>query len=210
MHHRPGPGHRYLGRYGTPSWLAFQAMLPSWTCSACSSHLISGPRWGGTRDTCVSCGFGHSSFNYVDVWPAEGYRSCYRVKWLSRVMLPENRVAMLDVHKATALYDENIQLDRLDGMELESMDHIMLLTALSKGVVYGLLLNKRVVSGDMPEYERVGFINGLDAIGDLSTWSSSYYSSEPMFTEDWEPEDSGGITAILEYADIERSTMKIW
>lgn len=154
--------------------------------------------------------FQHSSFNYVDVWPAEGYRSCYRVKWLSRVMLPENRVAMLDVHKATALYDENIQLDRLDGMELESMDHIMLLTALSKGVVYGLLLNRRVVSGDMPEYERVGFINGLDAIGDLSTWSSSYYSSEPMFTEDWEPEDSGGITAILEYADIERSTMKIW
>ncbi|KAH9214510.1 hypothetical protein DL95DRAFT_503474 [Leptodontidium sp. 2 PMI_412] len=192
MHYRPGPGHRYLGRYGTPSWLAFQAMLPSWTCSACSSHLTSGPRWGGTRDTCVSCGFGGEVAIAGNV-AGEPRRNAGRI-----------------VHNATALYDENIQLDRLDGMELESMDHIMLLTALSKGVVYGLLLNRRVVSGDMPEYERVGFINGLDAIGDFCTWSSSYYSSERMFTEDWEPEDSGGITAILEYADIERSTMKIW
>ena len=72
-------------------------------------------------------------------------------------MLPENCVAVMDVHKATALYDESIQF--------ENMDLVMVLTALSKGVAYGLLLNRRVASGDMPEYERVGFINGLDAIG---------------------------------------------
>ncbi|KAG4432710.1 hypothetical protein IFR05_011810 [Cadophora sp. M221] len=154
--------------------------------------------------------FQHYSLSSEYYGPAESYRACYRVKWPSGRRLPESCVAMMDEHKATAQYEGGIQLDRLDGMGLENMDLIMLLTALSKGAVYGLLLNRRVTIGDMPEYERVGFFSGLDEIGALYEWSSNHHASEPMFTEDWEPEECGGIEAILEGAGIERSTLKIW
>lgn len=154
--------------------------------------------------------FQHCSTKEGGVGYAEVYRSCYRVKWPSHVQFPENCVAMMDTHKATAPYDETIQLDRLDGMELESINLFMLLTALSKGVIYGLLLKRRGTGDIVPEYERVGFVNGLDAIGEFCTWSSSSYSSEPMFTDDWYPGGLSGISSILEDVGIAKTTTKIW
>lgn len=141
---------------------------------------------------------------------ADIYRACYRVKWPSNVALPVNCIAMMDEHQATAAYDETIKLDRLDGMELESMDLVMLLTALSKGVVFGLLLSRRRASGDLPEFERVGFINGMDDIGDFVSWSSSSKSVRPMFESDWGPDENEGMRSILENAGIARGKMKIW
>jgi len=148
--------------------------------------------------------------NINDSCSSEVYQSCYRVKWPSNVALPPNCVAMMDVHNANAPYDESIRLDRLDGMELDSIDLVMLLTALSKGVVHGLVLNRRSASGNVPEYERVGFINGMDSIGELATWTSNSYSAIPMFDQDWEPDEDEGISAILEGGGIRKSTMKIW
>lgn len=138
------------------------------------------------------------------------YRSCYRVKWPSNVALPENCVAMMDIHESDPLVDKSILLDRLDGLELDTMDLVMLLTALSKGVVLGLVLNRRSTKGTVPEYERVGFVNGMDSIGEFVSWSSSSYSVRPMFSDDWGPDNDEGISAILESAGISKSTMKIW
>ncbi|KAI0472522.1 heterokaryon incompatibility protein-domain-containing protein [Xylaria cf. heliscus] len=146
-----------------------------------------------------------------DTYTTEIQRSCYRIKWPATVALPVNCVAMMDEHKAyDPPYDKSIRLDRLDGMELDSMDMSMLLTTVSKGIVYGLLLSRRSVSGEIPEFERVGFVNGLDAIGEISSWTSSSHSVDPMFRDDWEPEDHGGIEAILAEAGIRKGTLKIW
>ncbi|KAI1737720.1 heterokaryon incompatibility protein-domain-containing protein [Xylaria scruposa] len=144
-------------------------------------------------------------------WEDRVYRSCYRIKWPGNVALPENCVAMMDINKADIPYDGSIQLDRLDNVELEDMNLTMLLTALSKGVVYGLLLNRRSASGDVPEFERVGFVNGQDKIGKIVEWLSSGNSSTySMCRTDWEPDDHGGIDFILEEAGISKSTIKIW
>lgn len=68
----------------------------------------------------------------------------------------------------------------------------LLLTALSKGVVFGLLWNRRCTSGVVPEYERVGFINGLDEIGNFVEWDSNSHSAEPLFEKDWGPDENEG------------------
>ncbi|KAI0550487.1 heterokaryon incompatibility protein-domain-containing protein [Xylaria curta] len=139
------------------------------------------------------------------------YRSCYRIKWPGNVSLPYNCVAMMDVNKADIPSDGNIQLDRLDNVELEDMNLTMLLTALSKGVVYGLILNRRSASGDVPEFDRVGFVNGQDEIGRIIEWTSGAPgSSSPMFRTDWDPDDHGGIHLILKKARIRKSRFKIW
>lgn len=62
--------------------------------------------------------------DYTNIYP-----SCYRVKWPTNIAFAPNCIAMMDVHKATLPYDESIQLDRLDGMELESREFFLLLTA---------------------------------------------------------------------------------
>jgi hypothetical protein len=146
----------------------------------------------------------------VDGETATVYRSCYRIKWPSKVALPVNCVAMMDIHRANPPFDESIQLNRLDGMELENRNLVMLLTALSKGVVLGLVLKKRSVKKGIPGYERVGFVNGMDSIGEFVSWSSSSHSVTPMFDQDWEPDEDEGISTILENASITKSTMKIW
>ncbi|KAL2060735.1 hypothetical protein VTL71DRAFT_9376 [Oculimacula yallundae] len=139
--------------------------------------------------------------------------ACYRVKWPTNVALPENCVAMIDVHHAVVV-DESVQLDRLDGTEeFASMELVMLLAALSKGVVLGLLLSRRsqTLRGplDIPEYERVGFVNGMDEIGgDFELWSSTGHYVGPRYEVDWEPD--AGVDAILAGAGIDKSTMKIW
>ncbi|TVY81568.1 hypothetical protein LSUE1_G002792 [Lachnellula suecica] len=140
----------------------------------------------------------------------EIYRSCYRVKWPLKVAFPEDSIAMLDVHKANPPYTESIQLDRLDGMELDGTDFVMLLTDVSKGMVYGLLLSRRSSDRDVPEYERVGFVNGQDSMGEIAKWSSSSYSVSPMCLQDWEPDENGGLSSILENGNISKSTVKIW
>lgn len=95
----------------------------------------------------------------------------------------------------------------------------MLLTALSKGVAYGLLLNRRSANGHIPEYERVGFVNGQDVMGEITKWTSSWMATReikpepvtaPLFMEAWEPDEHEGIDTILEEVSISKSIMKIW
>ncbi|KAH7357160.1 heterokaryon incompatibility protein-domain-containing protein [Rhexocercosporidium sp. MPI-PUGE-AT-0058] len=167
--------------------------------------------------------------------------ACYRVKWPLNVRLPENCVVIPDVHHAVAVSDTSIKLDRLDGLEdLADMELVMLLTALSKGVVFGLVLKRRGVGavvgsgmdllkvdasdledarddfdkvlghaggdpdGNLDEYERVGFVNGMDSLGSVIVcWSSTPQSIEPLFDVDWEPDE--GVEGILEGAGIRRS-----
>ncbi|KAH9903601.1 heterokaryon incompatibility protein-domain-containing protein [Xylariomycetidae sp. FL2044] len=138
------------------------------------------------------------------------YRACYRIKWAPKIALPENCVAMMDIHKATPANDNDIRLDRLEGMEPDNSGLVMLLTALAKGVVYGLVLNPRHADGNGSEYERVGFVNGQDAIGEFASWSSSSYSAKPLYEQDWDPEDNGGLMAILEQGGISKTQVKIW
>jgi hypothetical protein len=63
--------------------------------------------------------------------------------------------------------------------------------------------------GNLDEYERVGFVNGMDSLGSVIVcWSSTPQSIEPLFDVDWEPDE--GVEGILEGAGIRRSKLKIW
>ncbi|THV44903.1 hypothetical protein BGAL_0559g00030 [Botrytis galanthina] len=141
------------------------------------------------------------------------YRSCYRIKWPSNVELPENCVAMMDIHPVLEPYDEKIRLNRLDGMELESSKWVMLLMALGKGVVCGLVLSPCYAQDKVSGYERVGFVNGLDSIGRLQwlqIWTSTGYSrSGNMFNVDWEAGE-GALDSILKRTGINKSIVRIW
>lgn len=135
-------------------------------------------------------------------------RVCYRVRWPPAVDLPLDCVAMMDVHRCIALADGSIILDRLADAEPES-DMVMLLAALVKGQVYGLVLRRREVSsGAVPAYERMGFVNGTDVMGDLHKWGSGINSSKPMCEPPWQHDENLGISSIL--GGIGKTMVKIW
>ncbi|TGO07795.1 hypothetical protein BTUL_0246g00020 [Botrytis tulipae] len=144
---------------------------------------------------------------------SEEYRSCYRIKWPSNVDLPENCVAMMDIHPVHEPYDEKIRLNRLDGMELESGEWVMLLMALGKGVVCGLVLSPCYAQDEVSGYERVGFVNGLDSIARLkwvSAWNSQgHYGSGDMFDVNWEAGETA-LKSILKRTGIDKSVVRIW
>lgn len=134
-------------------------------------------------------------------------RSCYRVSWPPSVNLPGNCVAMMDVHKLSPSFDGKPLLNRLEGAEPES-DLVMLLTALVDDEVYGLILQRCEISGAVPAYKRVGFINGTDYLRDLVRCDSTSASYYPISEGFWFYEKDLGIGPIL--GGIGKSMMKIW
>lgn len=72
----------------------------------------------------------------------------------------------MDVHKELPPFDGEIRLDKLDEVEPEQ-ESLMLLTAMTKGEVFGLILRRCTTSGAVPVYERTGFVNGTGTLKDL-------------------------------------------
>lgn len=138
---------------------------------------------------------------------AESTRNHYRVQWPTGLNLPSNCVAMMDVHKCIPVFDQHFRMDRLEGAELKQ-GLVMLLTALAQGNVYGLILERRETSGAVPAYERIGFVNGTDVMGDIIQWSSNYYVTMDLEEPEWLFDEKQGISPML--GGIGKMMIKIW
>lgn len=138
---------------------------------------------------------------------AESTRNCYRVQWPAGLNLPSNCVAMMDVHKCIPVFNEKFRMDRLDGAE-QKEGLVMLMTALAQGNVYGLILERRETSGAVPAYERIGFVNGTDVMGEFNQWGSNYYITMDLEEPEWLFDEKQGISSIL--GGIGKRMIKIW
>lgn len=143
-----------------------------------------------------------------DNWGAEWTRRCYRIQWPSGVQFPHNSIAMMDVHKNLPPFDDEIRLDRLDEEE-PVPESFMLLTALTQGQVFGLILRRRGTSCGVPTYERSGFVNGTDALKDYMHWGSEGQSASGTVREpDWLHDKQEAISPLL--GGIGKRMMKIY
>lgn len=139
----------------------------------------------------------------------ESTRPCYRVQWPPGVSLPNNCVAMMDVHKDIPPFDDQFRWNRLDEVEPEP-DSLMLLTACTQGQVFGVILRRHTTSGDVPAYERSGFVNGSTIMKDLHRWSSVDYSHWPIDEPEWPDYDDEGQSISSLLGGIGESMIKIF